>query len=164
MSWPKKDGSPSFLKHLGPFRCIEPAIVSENAKSWTSRFHQFFRSRTSTDQTVQRNWLLWIFHRPWIYKGLWKIAKNQSHLVKFGCGNPGPKKLVKPKISTFGVFTQYCCFNASKWPQMLQKWRRTILFGSGHTLGTLKHGLGSLCYCFITIFGVGGSLAPPGAP
>ena len=21
--------------------------------------------------------------------GVWKIAKNQSHLVKFGCGNPG---------------------------------------------------------------------------
>ena len=41
---------------------------------------------------------------------------------------------------------------------------RTIPFGSGHTLGTLKHGLESLFYCFITIFGVGGSLAPPGAP
>ena len=54
--------------------------------------------------------------------------------------------------------------NSKKWPQMLQKWKKTILFGSGHTLGTLKHGLESLFYCFITIFGVGSSLAPPGAP
>ena len=37
-------------------------------------------------------------------------------------------------------------------------------FGSGHTLGTLNHGLESLFYCLITFFGVGSSLVPPGAP
>ena len=30
-----------------------------------------------------------IFHTPQHVWGVWKIAKNQSHLVKFGCGNPG---------------------------------------------------------------------------
>ena len=43
----------------------------------------------STDQTVQKYWGLGIFHTPWHVWGVWKIAKNQSHLVKFGCGNPG---------------------------------------------------------------------------
>ena len=31
MSWPKRDGSYSFLMHLGPFGCITTAIFSENA-------------------------------------------------------------------------------------------------------------------------------------
>ena len=33
-----------------------------------------------------------------------------------------------------------------------------------HTLGTLTHGLEALFCCFITLFGVRGSLDPPGAP
>ena len=61
-------------------------------------------------------------------------------------------------------FTKYRCCNASKWPQMHQKWIITIPVGSGHTLDTLNHGLESLFYCFITHFGAGGSLDPPGAP
>ena len=32
------------------------------------------------------------------------------------------------------------------------------------TLGTLNHGLGPLFCCFITLFGAGGTLDPPGAP
>ena len=47
---------------------------------------------------------------------------------------------------------------------MPQKWVNTIPFGSGHTLGTLNHGLESLFYCFITLFGLKSSLVPPGAP
>ena len=31
MTWPKRDGSYSFLMHLGPFGCITTAIFSENA-------------------------------------------------------------------------------------------------------------------------------------
>ena len=71
------------------------------------------------------------------------------------------------KIRVFwqiGVFTKYRCFNAPKWPQMPHKWVNTIPFGSGHTLGTLNHGLGSLFCCFITLFGAGGILDPPGTP
>ena len=30
-----------------------------------------------------------VFHTPQDTHGVWKIAKNQSHLVKFGCGSPG---------------------------------------------------------------------------
>ena len=77
MSWPKRDGSPSFLKHLGPFGCIETAILNENAKSWKSRFHHFFRSRISTDQTVQKYWVFRIFHTPLYVQGVWKILKTQ---------------------------------------------------------------------------------------
>ena len=62
------------------------------------------------------------------------------------------------------VFTKYRWFNATKWPQMPQKWIRTIPHGSGHTLGTLNHGLGPLYCRFITLFGVGSSLHPPGTP
>ena len=97
-------------------------------------------------------------------QGCVENSQKSILLHRLVCGSPGPKKFVKPRISTFGVFIQYRCFNASKWPQKLQKWVNTIPFGSGHTLGTLKHGLESLFYCFITIFDVGSSLAPPGAP
>ena len=50
-----------------------------------------------------------------------------------------------------GVFTKYRCFNAPKRPQMPQKWIRTIPFGSGHTLGTLTHGLGPL-FAVLSLF------------
>ena len=71
---------------------------------------------------------------------------------------------LKPGFGRIGVFTKYGCFYASKWPQMPQKWVNTIPFGSGHTLGTLNHDLGPLFCCFISLFGAGGSLDPPGAP
>ena len=71
---------------------------------------------------------------------------------------------LKPGFWQIGFFTKYGCFSASKWPQMPQKWVNTIPFGSGHTLGTLNHGLGPLFCCFITLFGARGSLDPPGAP
>ena len=97
-------------------------------------------------------------------QGCVEISKNSIFFHRFACVNLGIKKLMKLTFTTIGGFTQYSCFNAYKWPQMLQTWRRTILFWSGHTLGTLKHGLGSLFYCFITSFGVGSSLDPPDAP
>ena len=37
---------------------------------------------------VQKYWGLGIFHTPWHVGGVWNIAKDRSHLVKFGCGNP----------------------------------------------------------------------------
>ena len=45
---------------------------------------------------------------------------------------------------------------------MPQKWTNTIPFGSGHTLGTFKHGLEPLYCCFITYFV--SSLDPPSKP
>ena len=75
-----------------------------------------------------------------------------------------PHKIAKPWFSTFAVFTKYRCCNPSKWPQMPQKWVNIIPFGWGHILGTLNHGLGPLFCCFITLFGAGGTLDPPGAP
>jgi len=81
-----------------------------------------------------------------------------------GCGSVERIFFLRPGFCQIGVFTKYRCCNAPKWPQMPQKQVNTIPFGSLHTLGTLNHGLESLFYCFITHFGAGGSLDPPGAP
>ena len=47
------------------------------------------------------------------------------------CGSDCIKYVLKPGFWLIGVFTIQC--NASKWPQMPQKWIRTIPFWSGHT-------------------------------
>ena len=86
----------------------------------------------------------------------------KMHLVV--CINDCVKSILRRGFWQIGVFTKYRRCNASKWPQMPQKWVNTIPFGSQHTLGTLNHGLGSLFCCFITLFGAGGILDPPGAP
>ena len=96
--------------------------------------------------------------------GFMENCENLKKLHRVGCINACVKSILQRCFWQYCVFTKYRCCNASKWPQMHQKWIRTIPFGSGHTLGTLKHGLESLFYCFITIFDVGSSLAPPGAP
>ena len=89
VSWPKKDGSPSFLKHLGPFGCIETAILSENAKCCKSGFRQFFYSQTYTGKTVQKWSCFRIFHTPWYVQGVWKIVKSDIFLVQFCCVSLG---------------------------------------------------------------------------
>ena len=80
------------------------------------------------------------------------------------CETPCVIFFLKPVFWQIGVFTKYGCFNAPKWPQIPQKWVNTIPFGSGHTLGTLNYDLGPLFCSFITLFGAGGILDPPGAP
>ena len=106
----------------------------------------------------------------------WDFSQVIQHIFNLGKIRNGPKVAsfdLHKRLIFFdlkSVFWQYCdftkyrCCNASKSPQMHQKWVNTIPFGSGHTLGTLNHGLESLFYCFITLFGTGGSLDPPGAP
>ena len=81
-------------------------------------------------------------------------------LLQVVCGNAGIIFFRKPGFLQIGVFTKYRWFNATKWPQMPQKRKRTIPHGSGHTLGTLFG-------CFITLLAPGVAstpLAPPGAP
>ena len=85
-------------------------------------------------------------------------------LLQVVCGNAGINFFRKPVLWQIRVFTKYHWFNATKWPQMPQKWMRTIPHGPGHTLGTLNHGFGPLYCCFITLFGAGGILDPPGTP
>ena len=88
-------------------------------------------------------------------------------LLQVVCGNAGIIFFRKPGFLQIGVFTKYRWFNATKWPQKPQKRKRTIPHGSGHTLGTLNHGLGLLFGCFITLLAPGVAstpLAPPGAP
>ena len=91
-------------------------------------------------------------------------CENFKKLHQVGCGSLHRNFFLRPGFWRIGVFTIYCCCNASKWPQMPQFWVNTTPFGSQHTLGTLNHGLGSLFCWFISLFGAGGSLDPPGAP
>ena len=96
-----------------------------------------------------------------------KVLENSEtprFCIQVACVNGGSKIFPKPKFGFFVIFTTYRYCNPSKWPQMPQKWVNTIPFGKGHTLGTLNHGLESLFYCFITLFGLKSSLVPPGAP
>ena len=115
------------------------------------------------------------FHSQiWLYDCVfWQFSTPPGHLR--GCG-----KL--PKVQTFapsGLWKRLYKWFLETWfltilpfhyitlfycTQMHQKWIDTIPFGSGHTLDTLNHGLGSLFCCFITLFGAGGILDPPGTP
>ena len=87
MSWPKRDGSYSFLRHLGPFGCIKTAIFSENANLSKTQFLENLDSTVSTGQLEQKITLFAIFQDVSCGQLSWKIVKNQSHLAKFGCGN-----------------------------------------------------------------------------
>ena len=87
MSWPKRDGSYSFLMHLGPFGCITTAIFSQNAILSKTRFEKKIYTIVSTDNWVQFDEVLAIFHTPQGTQGVWKIAKKPNHIVKFACGN-----------------------------------------------------------------------------
>ena len=101
MSWPKRDGSYSFLMHLGPFGCITTAIFSENAILSKTRFEKKIHTKTSTDNWVQFDEVLAIFHTPQGTQGVWKIAKKPNHIVKFGCGNGCVKLYFFQKIRFF---------------------------------------------------------------
>ena len=87
MSWPKRDGSHSFLMHLGPFGCITTAIFSENAILSKTRFEKKIPLKISTAHLVQFDEVLAIFHTPQGTQGVWKIAKKPNHRAKFGCGS-----------------------------------------------------------------------------
>ena len=53
MSWPKRDGIYSFLRHLGPFGCIKTAIFSENANLSKTGFQEKNHTKNFTDHQVQ---------------------------------------------------------------------------------------------------------------
>ena len=87
MSWPKGDGSYSFLMHLGPFGCITTAIFSENAILSKTASKDRFYTIIYTDHQVHFRNGFGFFHKPKHTQGLWKIAKKPNHIVKFGCGS-----------------------------------------------------------------------------
>ena len=87
MSWPKRDGSYSFLMHLGPFGCITTAIFSENAILSKIRLEEKNSFHTSTAHPVQFFEVFAIFHTWGYTQEVWKIAKKTNPIVKFGCGN-----------------------------------------------------------------------------
>ena len=93
------------------------------------------------------------FLKIWYFApgGLWQVGQGTFSQTFF-------------VVEKFEFRTERRCFNATKWPEIPQKWIRSIPFGKGNTLGTLNHGLESLFYCFITLFGLKSSLVPPGAP
>ena len=41
-------------------------------------------------------------------------CETKKNLHRLGCGTVGLKKFLKPRFSTFGVFTKYRCCNPSK--------------------------------------------------
>ena len=86
MSRPKRDGIYSFLRHLGAFGCITIVIFSENANLSKTSFEKKIYTIVSTDNWVQFDEVLAIFHTPQGTQGVWKIAKKPNPIVKFGCG------------------------------------------------------------------------------
>ena len=75
------------MRHLGPFGCIKTAIFSENANLSKTGFQEKNHTIASTDHQVQFFKGFAIFHKPQHTQGLWKIAKKDIPIVKFGCGN-----------------------------------------------------------------------------
>ena len=73
--------------HLGPFGCIATAIFSENANLSKTSFEKKIYTIASTDNWVQFDEVLAIFHTPQGTQGVWKIAKKPNPIVKFGCGS-----------------------------------------------------------------------------
>ena len=106
----------------------------------------------------------------------WDFSMKLWHILSHGKIRKSPKSALscpwkrekfsplKSGFQLIWVFTKQLCHNASKWPQMHQKWLNTISEGSGETLVTLKHDLKPIYCCFITYFGVGSSLVLSGAP
>jgi len=124
VSWPKRDGSYSFLRHLGPFGCIKTTILSEIANLSKTWILENLDSTVSTDHLDQKKWVFAIFQHNKYTKECWKIAKNQSHLAKFGCGNGA----ILVIFSDFGLgqpkrhfFDSFFSILATKGPQMWQK-------------------------------------------
>ena len=144
---------------------------SENLFQFFKYFLRFFEEKNYRKFLTlpQQNFaiglaFLAIFQRPWVCQSLWKIEKPFKNCTCWSVEAWDYFFFQKPDFWQIGFFTKYRCFSASKWPQMPHKWVNTIPFGSGHTLGTLNHGLGPLFCCFITLFGAGGTLDPPGGP
>ena len=85
VSWPKRDGIYSFMRHLGPFGCIKTAIFSENDNLSKTGFWETIYTHTYTEYWVQFLNGFAIFHTLQGTHEVWKIAKKLSPLVKFGC-------------------------------------------------------------------------------
>ena len=58
-------------------------------------------STVSTDHLDQKKWVFAIFQHNKYTKECWKIAKNQNHLAKFGCGNGAILVILFKKIGYF---------------------------------------------------------------
>ena len=101
MSWSMRDGSYPFLRHLGPFGCIKPAVFSENSNLSKNRFSENLDSTISTGHLEQKKWFFAIFHKQQHTQSLWKIVKNRSHLAKFGCGSGAILVILFKKIGYF---------------------------------------------------------------
>jgi len=74
-----RDGSFPFLRHLGPFGCVEPAVFSENSNLSKTRFSENLYSILFPDHLKQKSVLLGIFQQSYDTKPYWKIAKKPNH-------------------------------------------------------------------------------------
>ena len=75
------------MRHLGPFGCIKTVIFTENANLSKTGFKEKNHTIGSTDHQVQFFNGFAIFHTPQGTHEVWKIAKKDIPIVKFGCGN-----------------------------------------------------------------------------
>ena len=95
--------------------------------------------------------------------GCMENCETFTKLHRVGWKNSNVKFVPRPVFWLIGVFTQYRCCSASKWPQTHQKWITTTLFRSRHTVGTLKHGLDSI-FTVLSLFLASEVASRPGAP
>ena len=125
-----RDGSYPFLRHFGPFGCIKPAVFRENSNLSKNRFSENLDSTTSTGHLEQKKWFFAIFHKQQHTQSLWKIAKNRSHLAKFGCGSGAILVILFKKIGYFFW----------KIPKKCKKWRKKHFFTFHRLFTTLTLG------------------------
>ena len=80
-----------------------------------AKFHDF------QSQILLNDFDFWQFSIAPQHVGRYGKFLNLNIFAPFGLWKSWTEKMVKPRFSFFGVFTKYCCFNAPKRPQMLQK-------------------------------------------
>ena len=134
-------------------------------EKWNLIFWKNYANFLTITQTTRCNfWLVSQFSKDRDIPMVIGKLRNQSKFAPGGLRNCQTVFFLKCGFWRYRSFTIKRCFNAPKWAQMHHKWVNTIPFRSGYTLGTLNHGLGSLFCGFITLFGAGGILDPPGTP
>ena len=127
VSWSKRDGIYSFLKHLGSFGCCKTVLYSENAIFSKPLISWHFTLPASTDQTMHfLDGFLIFLSLPYVAK-LRKIKKPSKNCLVWSV------EASKVKGIFFRIFvlkTQKCLKNSKKnllAPQRL-KWSANYLY------------------------------------
>ena len=109
VSWPKRDGIYSVLRHLGPFACIITVLCSEDPTLSKTRLEVIFQLNVSTGHPVQFSGGFAIFQRPQYVWCLWKISKKHKIGEKKWnccCWHIAPVSVTRKVISHVETFTK----------------------------------------------------------